>query len=81
VAEDVARFAQDGGRNRLSARRPGCRSAPYFSSLKNLRLAASNVPEAQEKAAAGELLFGNIDTFLLWNLTGGDGKAGFTQPM
>src|SRR5947199_10350646 len=29
------------------------------------------VAEAREKATAGELLFGNIDTFLLWNLTGG----------
>jgi len=30
-----------------------------------------NLPDAREKAAAGELLFGNIDTFLVWNLTGG----------
>src|SRR5260370_3683697 len=29
------------------------------------------MPGTREKATAGELLFGNIDTFLLWNLTGG----------
>jgi glycerol kinase len=42
----------------------------YFSGLK-LRWLLKNIPEAKEKAAAGELLFGNIDTFLVWNLTGG----------
>src|SRR5262249_50760307 len=42
----------------------------YFSSLK-LRWFLQNIPGAREKAAAGDLLFGNVDTFLLWNLTGG----------
>jgi glycerol kinase len=69
VAEDVAHFAQDGGQDRFRPQ-TGLPLSTYFSSLK-LRWLLRNVPEAQERAAAGELLFGNIDTFLLWNLTGG----------
>ncbi len=69
VAEDVAHFAQDGGQDRFRPQ-TGLPLSTYFSSLK-LRWLLQNVPEAQERAAAGELLFGNIDTFLLWNLTGG----------
>jgi len=69
VAEDVARYASDGGQDRFRAQ-TGLPLSTYFSSLK-LRWLLQNVPEARERAAAGELLFGNIDTFLLWNLTGG----------
>jgi glycerol kinase len=69
VAGDVARFLQDGGQDRFRPQ-TGLPLSTYFSSLK-LRWLLHNVPEAQERAAAGELLFGNIDTFLLWNLTGG----------
>ena len=69
VAEDVARFAGDGGQDHFRAR-TGLPLSTYFSSLK-LRWLLQNVPEARERAASGELLFGNIDTFLLWNLTGG----------
>jgi len=69
VAEDVARFAQDGGQDRFRPQ-TGLPLSTYFSSLK-LRWLLQNVPEAKERAAAGELLFGNMDTFLLWNLTGG----------
>src|SRR5712664_1774997 len=69
VAKDVARFAVKGGQDRF---RPetGLPLSTYFSSLK-LRWLLENVPGARERAAGGELLFGNIDTFLLWNLTGG----------
>jgi glycerol kinase len=69
VAEDVARFARSGGQDRFRAQ-TGLPLSTYFSSLK-LRWILQNVPGASEKAAAGELLFGNIDTFLVWNLTGG----------
>ncbi len=69
VAEDVGRFAKNGGQDRFRPQ-TGLPLSTYFSSLK-LRWLLQNVPEAREKAAAGELLFGNIDTFLLWNLTGG----------
>ncbi len=69
VAEDVARFARDGGQDRFRPQ-TGLPLSTYFSGLK-LRWLLENIPGAREKAVAGELLFGNIDTFLLWNLTGG----------
>ena len=43
---------------------------PYFSGTK-IRWILDNVPGAREKAEAGDLLFGNIDTWLIWNLTKG----------
>ncbi len=42
----------------------------YFSASK-IRWILENVPGARDRAANGELLFGNIDTWLIWNLTGG----------
>src|SRR6202047_2628181 len=69
VAEDVARFAREGGQDRFRAQ-TGLPLSTYFSSLK-LRWLLQNIPGAKEKAAGGDLLFGNIDTFLVWNLTGG----------
>src|SRR6266705_3544056 len=69
VAEDVARFASEGGQDRFRSQ-TGLPLSTYFSGLK-LRWLLENIPGAREKAAGGELLFGNIDTFLLWNLTGG----------
>ncbi len=44
--------------------------ATYFSGPK-IRWILDNVPGARAQAAAGDLLFGNIDTWLIWNLTGG----------
>jgi glycerol kinase len=69
VADEVARFVEIGGQDRFRPQ-TGLPLSTYFSSLK-LRWLLQNVPGAHEKGAAGELLFGNIDTFLLWNLTGG----------
>ncbi len=69
VAEDVRIFAKSGGQDRFRAQ-TGLPLSTYFSSLK-LRWLLKNIPGAEEKAAAGDLLFGNIDTFLVWNLTGG----------
>lgn len=43
---------------------------PYFSATK-LKWILDNVEGAREKASAGKLAFGTIDSFLLWNLTGG----------
>jgi glycerol kinase len=69
VAGDVAAFAKAFGQDRFRAQ-TGLPLSTYFSGLK-LRWILRNVAGSQEKAAAGELLFGNIDTFLVWNLTGG----------
>lgn len=42
----------------------------YFSGTK-VKWILDNVEGARDRAARGELLFGNIDTFLIWRLTGG----------
>ncbi len=42
----------------------------YFSATK-LRWILDNVPDARRRAEQGELLFGTVDSWLIWNLTGG----------
>jgi glycerol kinase len=42
----------------------------YFSGTK-VKWILDNVPGARQQAEAGALLFGNVDTWLIWNLTGG----------
>lgn len=42
----------------------------YFSATK-IRWILENVPDARKKANSDDLLFGTIDTWLIWNLTGG----------
>ena len=69
VSDEVARFSANGGQDRFRAK-TGLPLSTYFSGLK-LRWILQNVPDARKRAEAGELLFGNIDAFLLWNLTGG----------
>lgn len=46
----------------------------YFSATK-IRWILDHVPNAREKANRGELLFGTVDTWLLWKLTGGKTHA------
>lgn len=50
--------------------RTGLRCDPYFSATKICWI-LDNVPHARERAEAGELAFGTIDSFLIWRLTGG----------
>jgi glycerol kinase len=69
TAELVAEYARGGGQDRFRAR-TGLPLATYFSALK-LRWLLDHVPGARAKARAGDLLFGTIDSWLLWNLTGG----------
>ncbi|HXZ13376.1 MAG TPA: glycerol kinase GlpK [Candidatus Sulfotelmatobacter sp.] len=67
--DSVREFSRHGGQDRFRAI-TGLPLATYFSALK-IRWLLKNIPGLRERAAAGEILFGNIDTFLLWNLTGG----------
>jgi glycerol kinase len=62
-------LAKDGGQDRLRAK-TGLPLATYFSGPK-IKWILDNVPGARAKAEKGELLFGNIDTWVIWNLTGG----------
>ncbi|NKX54045.1 glycerol kinase GlpK [Arthrobacter mobilis] len=63
------RLAADGGPDRFREA-TGLPLAPYFSGTK-LAWILDNVPGARSRAEAGELLFGTMDTWVLWNLTGG----------
>ncbi len=51
-------------------RKTGLIIDPYFSGTK-LRWILENLPGARSRAEAGELCFGTIDSWLIWNLTGG----------
>jgi glycerol kinase len=60
-------------------KKTGLPIATYFSGPK-LRWLLDNVPGLQEKAEAGEAVFGNMDTWVIWNLTGGsNGGAHITD--
>jgi glycerol kinase len=61
-------LAKDGGQNRFQAR-TGLPLATYFSGPK-IRWILDNVPGTRQRAERGELLFGNMDTWVLWNMTG-----------
>ena len=63
------RLAAEGGQDRLRAK-TGLPIANYFSGPK-LQWLLDHVEGARERARRGELLFGTIDTWLIWNLTGG----------
>ncbi len=65
----VAYFSAEGGKDRFRAR-TGLPLASYFSGLK-LRWLLDQIPDARVKAAAGDLLFGTVDSWLLWHLTQG----------
>jgi glycerol kinase len=64
----VARFTKQGGQNRFRVK-TGLPLTTYFSALKLLWI-FENIPGAREKAAAGDALFGTVDAWLAWNLTG-----------
>ncbi|HEY6872067.1 MAG TPA: glycerol kinase GlpK [Geobacteraceae bacterium] len=59
------------GLEELFRERTGLLLDPYFSGTK-LAWLLDNVPEARARGEAGELLFGTVDSWLLWNLTGGE---------
>lgn len=65
----VAYFSGQGGKDRFRAI-TGLPLASYFSGLK-LKWLLDHVPDARALADAGHLLFGTMDTWVLWNLTGG----------
>jgi glycerol kinase len=58
------------GHEKLVRERTGLVIDAYFSGTK-IRWILDQVPGAQARAEAGELLCGTIDTWLIWNLTGG----------
>jgi len=73
VADDVGKFSKDIG-DAFFRSRTGLPLSTYFSALK-LRWLLESIPGARRQAEAGELLFGNIDSFLLWKLTGAENNG------
>jgi glycerol kinase len=69
VHDDVAAFAAKGGQDRYREK-TGLPLSTYFSGLK-IRWMLENVPGARAAAEAGDLVFGNMDTYVIWRLTGG----------
>ena len=61
-------LAKEGGQNRFQVK-TGLPLATYFSGPK-IRWILDNVPGIRQRAEKGEILFGNMDTWILWNLTG-----------
>jgi len=69
VSDAVAEFSREGGQDRFR-KTTGLPLAAYFSGLK-IRWILNNVPGVRELAESGDVLFGNIDSYLVWKLTGG----------
>ncbi|MBR9864927.1 MAG: glycerol kinase GlpK [Rhodobacteraceae bacterium] len=67
---DYCRSLRDSGQGDMIADRTGLLVDPYFSGTK-LRWILENVEGAREAADKGELLFGTVDCYLIWKLTGG----------
>ncbi|MEV5569904.1 glycerol kinase GlpK [Spirillospora sp. NPDC052269] len=76
----IASALERDGRGETIRHRAGLPPATYFSGGK-IQWILENVDGVREAAENGEAVFGNIDTWLLWNLTGGvDGGVHVTDP-
>jgi glycerol kinase len=69
VADYVSEYSRSGGLDRFRSQ-TGLPLSTYFSSLK-IRWILDHVSGVRAQAEAGDVLFGTIDTFLIWHLTGG----------
>jgi glycerol kinase len=69
VADYVSELAKAGGQDRFRGK-TGLPLTTYFSGLK-IRWILEHVKGVRELAEAGDVLFGNVDSFLVWHLTGG----------
>ena len=67
---DICKSLEDAGHGDYISRTTGLRIDPYFSGTK-IKWILDNVPNAREKALAGELMVGTVDTWLIWKLTDG----------
>ncbi|MBI1416404.1 MAG: glycerol kinase GlpK [Limimaricola sp.] len=67
---ETCRALREAGHEPMITARTGLLADPYFSGTK-LKWLLDHVPGAREKARAGGLKFGTVDTYLIWKLTGG----------
>ncbi|NYD52626.1 glycerol kinase [Actinomadura luteofluorescens] len=76
----IASALERDGRGETIRHRAGLPPATYFSGGK-IQWILENVDGVREAAENGDAVFGNIDTWVLWNLTGGtDGGVHVTDP-
>lgn len=68
---EIAEKLKKDGYSEMIRQKTGLIIDPYFSATK-IRWILDHVPGAQERAEKGELLFGTIDSWLLWKLTDGE---------
>jgi len=71
---DACAALKAGGHEPMVAHKTGLIIDPYFSGTKIAWL-LDQVPGARQRAERGELLFGTVDCYLLWRLTGGQVHA------
>jgi len=67
---DYCRGLREAGHEPMFTERTGLLCDPYFSGTK-LRWILENVDGVRARAEAGELLFGTVDSYIIWKLTGG----------
>jgi glycerol kinase len=73
---DYCRSLRETGHDVMITAKTGLLADPYFSGTK-LKWILDHVAGARERAAKGDLLFGTVDSFLIWKLT--DGRAHVTD--
>ena len=79
-AEATCAALREQGHEALIQARTGLRIDAYFSGTK-LKWLLDNVPGARDQAERGELAFGTIDSWLMWQLTGGADAATRAQAL
>jgi len=67
---DIIEWINREGYAEIFKKKTGLIPDPYFSGPK-IKWILDNIPEAREKAKKGDILFGTVDSYLLWKLTGG----------
>ena len=76
---EICQAMTDKGLEKVVRDKTGLVINTYFSGPK-IKWLLENVPGVKEKAKGGDAIFGNIDTWIIWNLTGGpDGGAHITD--
>lgn len=68
---EYCRSLQDTGHDAVITAKTGLLADPYFSGTK-LKWILDTIPNARARAINGEILFGTVDSFLIWKLTGGE---------
>ena len=75
---DICAMMKTAGKEAMVIQKTGLLLDPYFTATK-LSWILDNVEGARERAIAGELCFGTVDSFLIWRMTGG--RMSLTPPM